>query len=149
MTTTFRSDVVAAVLAVLNAQIAATPTQLRKAWSSRPGAFPETPCAFIGGRDEQITYTAGTRNRQMVGLTVTLVDTFNDNTETGDRLDDLVDLLVDRFTAAHSQVAGGSSILELASVTDSTEEVGGVNGPILYRSVILGFATTFERVGRV
>jgi len=146
--TTFRSDTVAGVLTILNAQITATPTQLRKAYSSRPGSFPETPCAYIGGRDETITYTAGTRARTMTGLTVTVVDVFADATETGDRLDDLVDLLVDRFTAAHSAITSGQSILQLSTVTDTEVELTGPTGAGIYRGVVLGFGETFIREGR-
>ena len=148
MPTTFRSDVVAGVLAVLTAQKTATPTQLRGVYSSRPGSFPETPCAYIAGRDEVITYTAGTRARTFVGLQVVLVDAMPDATEAGDRLDDLVDLLVDRFSAAYAQVAGGGSILQLSTISDTEVELSGPSGAVIYRGAILGFGDTFTREGR-
>lgn len=148
MTATFRSDIVAGVLAVLAAQKATTPTQLRAVYSSRPGSFPELPAAYISNRDERITYSGQLRTRTMVGLTVVLVDVYADNTESGDRLDDLVDLLVARFTAAYAQVAGGGNILALSSVSDTEVEVSGVNGPILYRGALLGFGETFITEGR-
>lgn len=146
--TTFRSDIVAAILAVLNAQKTATPTRLRAVYSSRPGSFPETPCAWIGNRDEIITYTAGSRARTFVGLSVTLADVIPDQVETGDRLDDLVDLLVDRFTTAYAQVAGGASILQLSTISDTEVALEGPSGPIIYRGAILGFGETFTREGR-
>lgn len=148
MTATFRSDIVAGVLAVLTAQKAATPTQLRAVYSSRPGSFPETPAAYIAARDERITYSGQLRTRTMVGLSVVLVDVYADNVETGDRLDDLVDLLVARFTAAYAQVSGGGNILALSSVSDTEVESSGVNGPILYRGAVLGFGETFITEGR-
>lgn len=148
MTATFRSDIVAGVLAVLTAQKAATGSQLRAVYSSRPGSFPETPAAYIAGRDERITYSGQLRTRTMTGLSVVLVDVYADNTEAGDRLDDLVDLLVARFTAAYAQVAGGGNILALSSVSDTEVEVAGVNGPILYRGATLGFGESFITEGR-
>jgi|SRR3990167_694216 len=149
MVTTFRSDIVAAVVAVLTAQQTATPTQLRAIYSSRPGSFPETPCAYVGARDEVIRYSGQLRTRTFVGLTVTLVDTFADPTQAGDRLDDLVDLLVDRFTAAYAQVAGGGSILGLSRITDTEIEVASASGAsTVYRGVVLGFDETFVTEGR-
>lgn len=148
MTTTFRSDVTAGVVAILQAQQAATPDKLRAVYSSRPGSFPELPAAYIGNADERITYSGQLRTRTMVGMTAVLVDVYADSIESGDRLDVLVDLLVERFTAAYAQVSGGGSILALSSVSDTEVEVSGVNGPILYRGVILGFGESFITEGR-
>lgn len=148
MTTTFRSDVTAGVVAILQAQQAATPDKLRAVYSSRPGSFPELPAAYIGNADERITYSGQLRTRTMVGMTAVLVDVYADSIESGDRLDVLVDLLVERFTAAYAQVSGGGSILALSSVSDAEVEVSGVNGPILYRGVILGFGESFITEGR-
>ena len=67
MATTFRSDVTAAILTVLTAQIAATPTQLKRAYTARPGSFPETPCAYIGPRDEALTQSAQVRTPTFTG----------------------------------------------------------------------------------
>lgn len=145
---TWRADVVAAIGTVLAAQQTATPTQLRAVYPSRPGSFPEVPCAYVGPRDERITYTAGLRTRTMVGLTVVLVDALSDNIQTGDRLDDLVDLLVERFTDAYAQVAGGNSILAVSSVSDTEVESAGANGAVIYRAVVLGFGDTFVTEGR-
>lgn len=148
MTTTFRSDVTAGVVAILQAQQAATPDKLRAVYSSRPGSFPELPAAYIGNADERITYSGQLRTRTMVGMTAVLVDVYADSIESGDRLDVLVDLLVERFTTAYAQVSGGGSILALSSVSDTEVEVSGVNGPILYRGVILGFGESFITEGR-
>ena len=146
--TTFRSDLVAALKTVLDAQVTATPTQLRAVYRARPGAFSELPCAYVGSRDERITYTAGQRTRTFAGLSVVLVDTFTDGTEVSDRMDDLVDLLVDRFTTNYAAVAGGGSITQLSSVTDTELELAGPSGPVVYRAAILGFDGTFVGEGR-
>lgn len=148
MTTTARSDIVTAIYDVLVAQQAATPTQLRAVYTARPGSFPETPCAYVGAADEQITYTAGTRTRTFTGLSAVIVDTYMDEQQSSDRMDLLVDLLVDRFTAAYAQVSGGNTILALSSVADSEVELAGPGGPIIYRAVLLGFGTTFITEGR-
>lgn len=153
MATTFRSDLVAGVLSVLTAQKAATPTLLRAVYPARPGSFSETPCAYIGARDETITHGGGSagyglRTRTFTGLSVVIVDALPDPTQTIDRLDDLVDALVDRFTAAYAVVAGGSSILEMTGVSDTDVEVAGVNGPIVYRGCVLTFGRTFISEGR-
>lgn len=146
--TTFRSDVTTAVVAVLNAQKTATPTQLRAVHPARPGSFPETPCAYIGSKDEVITHDSGTRTRRMVGLTVVVVDTLADPTETSDRLDALVDLLVDRFTDAYAQIGNGNSILQMSNVADTEVETTGPDNVAVYRACVLSFADTFRMEGR-
>lgn len=146
--TTFRSDLVAALRTVLLAQRTATPTQLRAVYTARPGSFSETPCAYVGARDEVITYDAGTRTRTFTP-TVIIVDTFADVSEAEDRIDDLVDLLVDRFTAAYAAVAGGGSITQLSTVTDTELETPGTSGPVVYRAAVLGFDRTFISEGRL
>src|SRR5687767_8069568 len=97
MPTTARTAAVAAVKAVLVARKATSPTLLRAIYNARPGSFPETPCAYIAGRSETITYDANTRARTFNGLEVVIVDTLNDSIETADRMDVLIDLLVDDF----------------------------------------------------
>jgi len=152
MPTTFRSDVVAAIRAVLLAQQAATPTQLRAVYTARPGAFPETPCAYIGNRDETIRYGSSLRTRTMTGLTVVIVDRLIDASETTDRLDDLVDLLIDRFTAAYAAVTGGGSLVQLTSISDTDITLTGEANSATYRGCILGFGDpanpTFITEGR-
>ena len=149
MTTTFRDDIVAALVVILEAQVTATPTLLRKVYASRPGSFAELPVAWVGSRSEDITHDSGTRTRTFSGLTVTIAD--NSTTESGpDRLDQLVDALVDRFTAAVSAVPG--TILECTSVADTEIElVGSVDGAprsSYYRAVEFRFARTFVKEGR-
>ena len=152
MATTFRVDTVEAVRVVLEAQKTATPTQLRKVFTSQPGAIAETPAAFIGNRTESITYTAQTRTREMTGLEVHLIDALIDASETDDRMDALVDLLVDRFTDAHAAISGGGGLLQLTSVVDTLITLSGPRGDAVYRDTILGFGNpanpTFIMEGR-
>lgn len=150
MATTARAAAVAAVKAVLVARKAASPTLLRAIYNARPGSFPETPCAYIAGRAEQITYSAQTRARTFNGLEVVIVDTLIDAIETEDRMDILVDLLVDDFWAAVPFYAGGGQ-LQLGSITDADVVLTGPGDPVTYRGAVLNFGNpsnpTFVREG--
>jgi len=146
--TTYRSDLVVGVRTVLLAQQTATPTRLRAVYNARPGSFPETPCAYIGPRDETITLGGQLMTRTFSGLTVVLVDALQDASETEDRLDDLVDLLVTRFAAAYAQVAGGNNLLNITGAADTDIILDGPTGPVTYRGVVLSFGTTFSSEGR-
>lgn len=148
MATTVRAAAVAAISAVLVARQTASPTLLRRVHTSRPGSFPEIPCAYIGSRDEQITHTSGLRTRTFPGLTVVLVDALPDPVQTADRMDVLVDLLVDDFTAAYAFYSGGG-ILQLQGVSDTDVVETGTSGPdTIYRGCILTFGPTFATEGR-
>lgn len=151
MATTFRVDVVAAIRTVLLARQTTSPTLLRAVYNARPGSFPETPCAYIGARNERITYTAQTRERAMVGLEVVIVDNLIDASQVEDRMDVLIDLLVDDFTAAYAAVSGGGGLLQLTSVTDADVTLTGEQ-IVNYRGSVLGFGDTanptFIREGR-
>ncbi len=151
MVTTFRADVVGAIRAVLLARQVTSPALLRAVYNARPGSFPETPCAYIAGRSERITYSGQTRERAMVGLELVIVDTLIDASQVEDRMDVLVDLLVDDFTAAYAAVSGGGGLLQLTSVTDADVVLTGETA-VTYRGAVLGFGDpanpTFIREGR-
>ena len=147
--TTFRSDVVAAHLTILHAQQTATPDQLRKVYSARPGGIGETPFAFVGERSETISHGSQLRTRTMTGMTVWICDTFVDASETEDRLDDLVDLLVERYTAAYAAVPGGGGLLQMSSAADSEISFASSAGvTTTLRAVVFGFPDTFITEGR-
>ncbi|MEO8549312.1 MAG: hypothetical protein ABI678_05050 [Kofleriaceae bacterium] len=136
--TTARVDVVASLRTVLLARQTASPTLLRAVYSARPGSFPETPCAYIGNRDERIQFTAQTRTRTFAGLTVTIVDTLIDAVETEDRMDILIDLLVADFTTARNLVGGGGK-LQITSTSDAEVVLTGDTGAVTYRGCVIGF----------
>lgn len=148
MTTTWRQDVVSAIVAILQEESTANPTLLRKVYSSRPGSFGETPVAYVGGRSEVIDHDAGTRTRTMAGLTFTIVDSYRDNAQTGDLLDELVDNIVDRFDLSTNVQRVGSSILEITAVTDVDVNVEGPDKTVAYRGVVFTLARTFKPEGR-
>lgn len=121
MATTFRNDAVAAITGLLTTFQAANPTLLRSVNRRRPGKFGETPLAYIGERAESLTHDSGTRTRTFA-IPVVVVDVLSDNIETAGRLDLLVDLLVDVFTANPHAVA--NCLIEPVSVNDLEVEAG-------------------------
>ena len=131
---TFRVDLVDALYDLLVAYQTANPTLLRAVFRTRPSAFQELPAAFVGPRVETITHTSGTRERA-IDPTVVVVDTFTDNIETGDRMDVLIDDLVDVFTAGVRQI--GNAILEPTGVLPGEIEASGA----IYRAETIGFAS--------
>jgi hypothetical protein len=138
---TFRVDLVDALYDLLKAYQTANPTLLRAVYRTRPGAFQEHPAAFVGPREETITHTSGTRERA-INPTVVVVDTFTDNVETGDRMDILIDDLVDVFTAGVRQI--GNALIEPTGVIPGELEASGA----IYRAESITFARTSIREGR-
>lgn len=148
MATTWRSDLVEAHRVILEAQSTATPTLLRKVYTSQPGSFNELPLAYVGARNETVTHDAGTRTRT-IGIEVHLVDNYSgDNVQGGDRMDDLVDLLVDRYDLTENVQRVGSSIIELTSITDTDLEVRGLERSVYYRDTVLVFGRSAKMEGR-
>lgn len=98
--TTFREDTVDGIMAVLNTYIAANPGRLARAYRTKPlnVAAGDLPAVYVESRDERIKHDLGYRLRTM-SPTIVLVDRVADPGETSDRLDPLVDDLVDAFTA--------------------------------------------------
>lgn len=143
---TARSDLVAHIRSVLVLRQTASPALLRKIYNSRPGAFPETPCVYIGPRDETIAVTAQTTTREFGGLSAVIVDNLPDASEEADRMDDLIDLLFGDFTT-HRNVAGGGGQLWLSSVTDTDIVLNGPNSTAIYRGAILGFRNSSIQEG--
>jgi len=99
MTTTFRSDITAGLVTILDAFIATNPTLLRRSERARPPSIAgDLPIAFVDGRNEDIRHDSGTRMRVMTP-SVLVVSPIGDNVETVVRHDALVDLLLDHFTS--------------------------------------------------
>jgi len=99
MATTFRQDVTAGLVTILDAFIAANPTILRRSERAQPpSVMGDLPLAFVDGRPERIRHDSGTRERVM-SPSIVVVSSIGDNVETVVRHDVLVDLLVDHFTA--------------------------------------------------
>jgi hypothetical protein len=98
MASTFRQDIVAGLLTILDAFKTANPTLLRRTFAVRPPHWnTDLPCAFVGPRPESTNHDQGTRTR-IVSVSVSFVDRITDNTETMDRMDILVDKFADHLT---------------------------------------------------
>ena len=92
MATTFRADIVAGIMSVLNAYCTAHPDQLVRAYRAKPlnVAAGDLPAAYVDLRNEVVTHSEGVRVRVM-SPTIVVVDRAIDNLETGDRMDPLID----------------------------------------------------------
>jgi hypothetical protein len=117
MTTTFRQDVVAGLLTILDAFKATNPTMLRRTAAAQPpSVVGDLPLAFIGLRPERVTHDSGIRERIMTP-SVVVVSEMSDNVETVRRHDALVDALCDHFTSYPHLVTAGSQS-EAGSIWD-------------------------------
>jgi hypothetical protein len=140
-----RSDFVAGLVSVLNTYKTAHPTLLRGVYTARPeGSAFEKPCAYVGARDESVTHDSGLRTRTFDGLTVWVLDTFPVNQETSDRMDDLVDGLMDAFTAA-PHAGGTNTVISVTRVQDTEVTMGDA----IYRAAVFTFAQGVVQEGRL
>lgn len=147
MATTFRADIADALVDMLEAQATATPTLLRKVHRSQPGGFGETPVAFLGGLPETVTFTSGTRLRNMTPE-ILLVDKFREATDA--TFDQLVDALTDRITALVHPVPG-TVIEEPGFSTEDDELTMPTAQPgitVAYRVVRITINRITKREGR-
>ena len=136
MTTTFRADITAGLVTILDVFIAANPTLLRRSERARPPSIVgDLPIAFVDGRNEDISHTVGTRERVMTP-SVVVVSPIGDNVETVVSRDTLVDLLVDHFTSYPNIVTG--TIWDRMTVRDEDYPVESADGTTRYF-----FATRF------
>lgn len=123
MPSTFRAQLRAGCKTVLDAVKAANSTKLVHTYDHRPGSF-RTPCGFVDNNilEPSIAHTAGLRFRDLVAQ-VHVVNRVVSNDQAADEQDDLVDLLVDAFTAAPN-AASTTTLIEPVSV-DGHEETDG------------------------
>lgn len=146
LTTSFRTQSTAGVLAVLTAFRDANPNLLKGVLSERPKSLTnlDLPGVYIAGSDETITYGIQIQQRTLTGLAVVTVDVVPDNIEAGGRQDVLVDGLVGAFAAAFHGI-DGRSILQMTTVSDFPIEEG-VNGGV-YIGTIISLGGTFKTEG--
>jgi len=96
---TFRNDIAAGLLTILQGFAAANPTLVRSTWRTQPPSFNvDLPAAFVGVRPETAMHANGIRTRTM-SPSVIFIDRLTDNNETMTRMDVLVDAAMDYFTA--------------------------------------------------
>lgn len=122
MTTTFRADVRAGLVTVLNAFKTANPTMLGSVLTSRPEGFTgDYPIAFPESQAESISHDSGTRTRLMTPA-VAVVWEKTLNAQEQDVADLLVDALVDHFTSYPHIVTG--TIWDRMAIEDYAEAIG-------------------------
>ena len=98
MATTFRTDVTAGLVTIIDAFITANPTLIRRSSRAEPPSIVgDLPIAYVDRRTETISHDSGIRVRTMTP-SVVVVSPLADNVETVTAHDSLVDLLVDHFT---------------------------------------------------
>lgn len=98
MPTTFRHDLVAGIVTMLNRVKTAHPDLLLAVYPARPEGFPDLPCAFVDSRPESIKQDVDTRTR-LISLSFVVVRRMTTNAEAMAAFDILVDYIVDAVTA--------------------------------------------------
>lgn len=121
--TTFRADMATGIFSVLDGYRAAHPDRLVRAYRARPSGLVDLPCAWVDSRPESIVHDSGTRTRTMTPSVLVVRDA-SDNAEDALAMDQLVDGLVDAFTAV-PQFAPGT-VWSSMSVADEELDVGGL-----------------------
>ena len=128
MTTTFRADLVAAIVDALDVFIAANPTLLRRSELVRPPSpIGDLPLAFVDGRPERVRFDAQTMDR-VLSVEVVLVWPMADNTETVRVVDTTVDQLLDHFNG-YIQFVPNSSWREV-TIADEDYPVASDDGSV-------------------
>jgi hypothetical protein len=95
--TTFRQDLVHAIVDSLDVFIAANPAMLRRSELARPpSVMGDLPLAFVDSRNEAIHWDMGTMDRVMT-VPVVIVWPLADNVETVRTVDVLIDAIIDHF----------------------------------------------------
>lgn len=122
MTTTFRTDVRAGLLSLLQTFQTANPTMLRSAHRARPEGFTgDYPIGFVDSQPETIFHTSGVRDRTM-SPAVALVGEYRLNGEHADEFDLLVDAFLDWCSARPHIVTG--TVWDRMTISDYQEDIG-------------------------
>jgi hypothetical protein len=99
MADTFRADVVAGLVTIMEAYQTANPTLLRRVFDARPESdVTDLPFAYVAApREESIEWANGVRTRTM-NVSIVVVDQLASNAETMARFDVLVDGLIEHIS---------------------------------------------------
>jgi hypothetical protein len=116
MPTSFRQQVRAGCLSVLNTYQAANPSLLSTVYDYPPESF-ATPCAYVDKRvSERLNHSSGIRSR-VVSVNVVIVNKLMSNDQVTGEQDVLVDGLLDAFTA-DPHAASSTTLIEPTAVDD-------------------------------
>jgi hypothetical protein len=128
MATTFRQDITAGLVTILDAFVTANPTLLRRTeLAEPPSVMGDLPIAFVSNRPERIHHDSGIRQRTM-SPSVLVVSNITDNIETVVRHDVLVDKLLDHFTT-YPHIAS-NTVWEDMTVADEAYDVAEADGSV-------------------
>jgi hypothetical protein len=146
MATTFRQDITAGLVTILDAFITANPTLLRRSVRSRPpSVVGDLPVGFVDSRSEAIGHDVGVRTRTM-SPSVVVVSPVADNSETVVRHDVLVDALVDHFTTYPHLISG--TIWDRMTVNDEDYSVDTDTGSRHFYATRFTFENVSIQEGR-
>ncbi len=146
MATTFRTDIRAGMVTVVQAFITAHPTLLAAVHTSRPTRFSGAmPFAYIDLLTETASHTAGTRERVLAPSVVVVGRPLDNETATA-AWDILVDLLADHFTDNPQFTA--NTIWDTWTLTEESEEIQSGDGVRTVPAVRFTFNTVSIREGR-
>lgn len=131
-----RAQFRSAIEGILLAQQTATPGLLRKVSRHHPGGMAhDKPVAWIGDIEDALEYDGGVRTRTMT-TEGQIATTFSAD-KPSDDFDDLMDALVERFTASYNVIS--NTVLELTSVVPSDVAIPRADGGSdIYRGSALG-----------
>ncbi len=117
----------------LDAVKAANPTVLLETHSARPASIGSAPCAWVDEERLELRHDSGTR--QWSGeVDIWLVDIPVVNTETQDRLDALLALVLDRFSDT-PHAFGANTVAEPVRVRSGAVDINGTVYPALIVTV--------------
>jgi hypothetical protein len=129
VSTTFRQDLVQAIVDSLDVFIAANPDKLRRSELARPpSVIGDMPLAFVDSRDERIHWDRGTMERVMT-VPIVIVWPLYDNVETVRKVDVLVDAIVDHFNINSLHFVPNSSWTD-ATIADEDYPVASDDGTV-------------------
>ncbi len=145
---TFRTDAVTNLMAVLQAFANVNPTLLAptSVFRARPASFAGvSPGCYIGARDEGDTMAGQIWTRTLHSLEIVLFDIVTDNQDLGLRADTLVDAILS-LIANNPHALGTDSVVAPTGVTDvdNLEGLGGVD----VRRTIITLGQAYQGTGR-
>lgn len=130
--TTSRTDLVAALMVILNAYKAANPTLMTACYTALPENVGDVPCAYLGERRENISMDLAQFDRAL-RVEVCLVDAITGNAAVMGRMDVLVDGVLSILQANLRAITNGPPL----TVVDINPDELDINGVIFRRETIL------------
>lgn len=117
-------------------QQTATPNLLRRVDRYRPGGMTgEKPAYWVGAVRHDLLHDMGTRSHTMTAEVIVATTFPADNLTTSDPFDELLDALVERYTAAVRVIP--NTVLAMTAIEDGEVSFEGKEQTSLYRGATL------------